>query len=377
MTLRISSRGEIWTCDALQKNLMKVEIVAMKDMTVDEAHDFFKIKATRGVRGKHANLLPVSNATHQPYYVHFTDISVGGTNYTAIEHVATVSTPTYYEPGDYIPTIVEIRENNAKKTNNDKSVEDLTDEIERLNAKIAHDASTKPVFQPNQATGMKNYDNVLMEKGTNINETYYCGVFKHTSEFYPSAETSFENSDYSVPDDNICGPFSGPQCMACKVGQDFTVFPTGTADITDLSKFSTIFASYLDPYVRTLGKKHDTVEIMNMSNGSAHAIKLIFATALQTLSEQVAHFNSQTQGDTYEMMDMSKMIFSINHCEGVIRLKDMLRKSTIDITIQIESVDEGTSRKARHNSMNSYGWSKRFTKCFFSFKLGRDTSSRD
>ncbi len=186
MTLRVCSRGEIWTCDLLQENLSKVEIVAMKDMTVDEAHDFFKIRPTRGVRGKHANLLPVSN--HQPYYVHFTDISVGGTNYTSIEHVATVSTPTYYAPGDYIPTIVEIRENNAKKTNNDKSVEDLTDEIEKLNAKIA---STKMVFHPNQATGRKNHDNVLMEKGTNINETYYCGVFKHTSNFHPSAESSF------------------------------------------------------------------------------------------------------------------------------------------------------------------------------------------
>ena len=140
----------------------------------------------------------------------------------------------------------------------------------------------------------KNGDGGFMKRGIGDGkETYYCGEEKKATSFIELS------SKLDHPDDNICGPNEGMQCIACKIVQDADTFGK-----INQGNCHNDFMKKIKRWTRDIQKCPDTiVEVGNVCNSkmnSNQSSKIIFCTALEMFQ---SHCDSTRKRDSNGVLD--------------------------------------------------------------------------
>jgi hypothetical protein len=191
----------------------------------------------------------------------------------------------------------------------------------------------------------KNGDGGFMTRGIgDCKETYYCGEEKKATSFIQLTPK------LNHPDDDICGPNDGMQCIACKIVQDADTF--GNINQGNCHKD---FMEKIQRWTRDIRKTPDTiVEVGNVCNSrmnSNQSSKIIFCTALEMIQ---SHCDSTRVRDSNGVLDkkiglkydVTDVKFTIGTAMGIVTIEDLedpidLNQIVIHIQCRQMQTEEG------------------------------------
>jgi len=174
-----------------------------------------------------------------------------------------------------------------------------------LKKQIMHEVNKDPT-RVGVEIDMFNKDGNLMSPGAmGYMGTWYCGKFKEKTGFI------LFNDENPCPEDKICGPKKGMQCVACKWSQDLQSISS-----IDQSTCHIAFEKLFKGKETLADLFEGTVHNMKICNGyhkTNSGFKAIFMTALEILHENASR-------NTYNIIGIEDMKITMGSAECIVNM---------------------------------------------------------